>query len=47
MVRVCGATSGCVSEMGGMRAPALRGSLLLETATDVVGGGELVMVLRS
>ena len=32
---------------GGMRALALRGSLLLEAATDVVGGGELVMVLRS
>ena len=44
---MCGATNGCVSEMGGMRAPALRGSLLLEAATDVVGGGELVMVLRS
>ena len=47
VVGVCGATSGCVSEMGGMRAPALRGCLLLEAATDVVGGGELVMVLRS
>ena len=47
VVGVCGATSGWVSKMGGMRAPALRGSLLLEAATDVVGGGELVMVLRS
>ena len=44
---MCGATPGCVSKMGGMRAPALRGNLLLEAATDVVGGGELVMVLRS
>ena len=47
VVGVCGAASCCVSKMVGMRAPALRGSLTPEAKADVVGGGELVMVLRS
>ena len=47
VVGVCDATNGGVSGMGGMRAPAFRGSLSLEAAADVVGGGELVVVLRS
>ena len=47
VVGVCGAASCCVSKMGDMRAPALRGSLTLEAEADVVGGGGLVMVLHS
>ena len=47
VVGVCDATSGCLSGMGGMRAPAFRGCLSLEADADVVGGGELVVVLRS
>ena len=42
----CDVTSGCVTGMGCMRAPAFRGSLALEAAADVVGGCEFVVVLR-
>ena len=43
----CDVTSGCVTGMGGMRAPAFRGCLSLEEDAEVVGGGELMVVLRS
>ena len=43
----CEAASGCVTGMGGMRAPAFRGCLILEEDAEVVGGGELMVVLRS
>ena len=47
VVGVCGVASCCVSKIRDMRAPVLRGSLTLEAKANVVGGGELVMVLRS
>ena len=47
VVGVCDASSGCVSGMGCMRAPAFRGCLCLEENAEVVGGNELMVVLRS
>ena len=44
----CGVTSGCVTSMGGgMRAHAFRCCLPLEEDAEVVGGGNLMVVLRS
>ena len=44
----CGVISGFVTGMGGcMRAPAFRCCLSLEEDAEVVGGGDLVVVLRS